>query len=773
MVTLEHRHIRLTSPPGEDVLFFRRMIKTEQLGRMFEMEVECISNDHHIALKDVLGKPMTVEIDLAEGIRYFHGFVSKFSYLGHFEGFAHYKATLRPWLWFLTRKQDSRIFQEKTVPDILEEVFKEINGFSEFERKLYGNYRTWEYCVQYRETDFNFVSRLMEQEGIYYYFKHEKDEHTVVLSDGYASHGPYPGFDKLLYYPPEEEYRRKEDHIWEWRIAEEVQSGRVVLDDFDFIKPSADLRTTSAISARQHPYADMEVFDYPGLYTETDDGDTYARVRMDEHNAQYERLHGEGNARGLAVGHLFDLEALSAPDWREEQNREYLITAATHVLRLEDSFEEGGQKDSYVCRFEAIHSQVDFRPPRVTPKPIVPGPQTAFVVGKEGEEIWTDKYGRVKVHFHWDRYGSYDDQASCWIRVAQIWADKKWGGMFIPRIGQEVIVDFLEGDPDRPIITGRVYNNQAMPPYGLPDNQTISTIKTLSSKGGGNFNELRFEDKKGEEQVFVHAAKNQDIRVKNDRFETIEHDRHLMVQNDKFEKVDHDRSEVVTNDHMEEIGNDRHLKVTSKQAIEVGASYSLTVTGDVIEVFKSGHSEQTTNDYYLKAMKVVIEGMTNLTLKVGGSYVVISPAGVDIQGPMVKINSGGAPGVGQALSAVLPAAPEEAFGADTADPGEMVKIKEEQRKTKSGKYGSTPAKLHKAPQNQEEKEKKPSWIEIELVDEDDNPVPGEGYKITLPDGTTVASGTLDDKGFARVDGIEPGSCQITFPKLDKDTWGKA
>jgi type VI secretion system secreted protein VgrG len=329
--------------------------------------------------------------------------------------------------------------------------------------------------------------------------------------------------------------------------------------------------------------------------------------------------------------------------------------------------------------------------------------------------------------------------------------------MYIPRIGQEVIVEFLEGDPDQPIITGRVYNGQAMPPYTLPDNKTMSTLKSDSSKGSQGFNEIRFEDNKGSEQLFIHAEKNLDIRVKNDRFETISNNRHLHVEKDKFEHVDNNRDEKVDADHKEEIGKDRHLKITGKEAKEVGGSQSLTVTGDVIEAFRANHSEQVANAYYLKGMNLVIEGMTNLTLKVGGNFVVLDPAGVYINGTMVMVNSGGAPGAGSAGSAVAPAAITAALDADRADPGEVDEAKQ------AAVAASAQTRPHR-PQEQST-----SWIEIEMVGEDNKPIPGEKYKITLPDGTT-AEGTLDDKGFARVDGIDQGNCQITFPNLDQDAW---
>jgi type VI secretion system secreted protein VgrG len=394
----------------------------------------------------------------------------------------------------------------------------------------------------------------------------------------------------------------------------------------------------------------------------------------------------------------------------------------------------------------------------------------------------------VKVQFHWDRYGKADENASCWVRVAQAWAGKKWGFITLPRIGQEVIVEFEEGDPDRPIVTGRVYNGDSKPPYDLPGSATMSTWKSMSSKGGGGFNEIRFEDKKDEEQVFIHAQKNFDLRVKNDRFETIEHNDHLIVKTDKHEHVENNRSEVVDKDHKEKVGGDRHLAVCGKQAVQVGGSHSFVVKGDVIDVFKANHSEQVTGDRYLKASNIVVEAQT-ISFASGGNYITIDSSGISIIGSKVTIQGGtvlintapGSPaGMFTPTEPVPPAAPVQAEEADKADPGEMAQIKKEQLEHKEGKYGKSPVKPFKAQQQggaadngadgDNAQPKKLSWIEIELVDEADKPVPGEPYCITLPDGQTVAEGTLDEKGFARVDGIEPGMCRVTFPQLDEPLW---
>jgi type VI secretion system secreted protein VgrG len=407
------------------------------------------------------------------------------------------------------------------------------------------------------------------------------------------------------------------------------------------------------------------------------------------------------------------------------------------------------------------------------------GTQTAIVVGPAGEEIHVDKYGRVKVQFHWDREGKYDEHSSCWVRVSQPVAGKGWGAMWIPRIGQEVIVDFLDGDPDRPIITGRVYNAESMPPYTLPDEKTKSTLKSYSSKGGGGFNEIRFEDKKGSEQFFVHAEKEMDIRVKNDRREWIGRDRHLVVKRDKKELIERDQQTIIKRDLVEEIKRDHHLKVSGKQAIEVGGSQSLKVSQNVGEKFDMNHSEEVGMNYYLKAgINAVIEAGVGLTIKAGSNFITLSPAGIMITGsPLVLINSGGAALPGTPGQLVPPTAAAEAEIADTANPGSKEPTYRNQRQAAlaglSPEAASAAQSAANAPSHDptaEESKEKKSWIEIELVDDKGKPVPGEKYRVTLPDGTTIDEGTLDEKGFKRIDGIDPGTCKITFPNLDKDAW---
>jgi len=623
--TQVHRKAALATPLGDDKLLFRVLRGTDTLSRLFSYEVDAFSENGPVDPEQLLGQNATVRYETRHGTRYYNGFISQVRLLESVGSMAQYRLTLVPWLWFLTRAADCRIFQSKSVPDIIRDVFQGKN-FSDFKLSLAGSYPSRDYTVQYRETDFNFVSRLMEQEGIYYYFEHENGKHTMVLTDAAQPPSPCPLANSVLYQPPGPVVRQ--EHLQVWSIQHAVQTGHYALTDYNFIKPHDNLLTKRQ-SQHTHPGSDLEIFDYPGDYDKTGDGDRYVRVRLEEVQADYETYSGSGDTAYMALGHTFKL--VGHPD-KAMGSKEFLITSLSHEIHLDEyvAGRAGGTGLQYRCSLTALDSQTPFVPARVTPRPVIQGPQTAFVVGPAGEEIWTDEHARVKVLFHWDYLAAADEKASCWVRVSQVWAGKQWGGMFIPRVGQEVIVEFLEGDPDRPLITGRVYNGDATPPYALPDHKTMTTLKSLSSKGGGGFNEIRFEDKKGEEQIFIHGEKNIDIRIKERRFENIGKSRHLDVGTNKYEHVGNKRHETVDNDHIEEIKNDRNLKVGGKEAKEVVGSQSLKVTGAVAEEFKDSHSEVTTKDYFLQADNIVIEGKTHITIKVGKNAIVIEKSGISI-----------------------------------------------------------------------------------------------------------------------------------------------
>jgi len=562
----QKRSLSVSTPLGEDVLLLRGMTATEELGRLFDYELELISDSIDIYHEDLLGQSLTVRLSLLNGQqRYFNGIVNRFSQLGFDGALAVYRATLVPWTWFLTRTADCRIFQEQTVPDIIKAIFRE-HGYTDFEERLSGSYRQWVYCVQYRETDFNFISRLMEQEGIYYYFTHEDGKHKLILADSYSAHGPAPGADEIPYYPPDATALRERDHINDWSVAQAVQPGAFAHTDFDFTAPRKSLLAKRS-NPKAHEHAELEVYDYPGEYVETGDGESYARVRLEELHAGYETVRAEGNARALAMGHLFSLTNYP----RDDQNREYLIVSADYRLRS-DVFGSSADLpggDVFHCSFTAMDAHTAFRPSRITPKPVVQGPQTAIVVGQAGEEIWTDQYGRVKVQFHWDRYGKSDENSSCWVRVSHPWAGKSWGAVAIPRIGQEVIVDFLEGDPDRPIITGRVYNGDQMPPYGLPAGAVVSGLKSNSTKGGGGYNEYVMDDTKGNELIREHGQFDKDSTIENDLREHVLHDRSRDVTNNETVLIGVDRTETVGSNETTTIGANRTENVGQNESVTV------------------------------------------------------------------------------------------------------------------------------------------------------------------------------------------------------------
>jgi len=642
--TQEKRLIAIETSLGADVLLLKSLAGREAISRLYSFSVELLSEKSSISFDDIVGQRVAISVTQAnDAKRYINGFVSRFSQIGADERFTEYHAEVVPWLWFLTRTAACRIFQNMTVPDIVSKVFKDF-GFNDFKNSLQGTYEKWDYCVQYRETAFNFVSRLMEQEGIFYFFEHEKDKHTLVLADRPSTH-------KLC---PEQPKGRLDytagallqgDVVHDWHLEQEFRTGKYSLKDYNFETPSANLEVKEPSIISVDGNSRYEIYDYPGEYEKKGDGETIAKTRMQEEETTHLLASGSSDCRGFIAGYRFDLEGHS----RKDMNKSYVLLEVHHSASVGESYSAEPSKDGeqYANSFTCIPHSVPFRPARITPKPFVQGPQTAVVVGKSGEEIWVDKYGRVKVQFHWDREGKKDENSSSWVRVSQPWAGKNWGAVWIPRIGQEVIVDFLEGDPDQPIITGRVYNAEQMPPYTLPDNQTRSTFMSRSSKSGGssNYNEVRFEDKKGSEQIFINAEKDMDLRVENDSREFVGNDRSLIVKGNQKEKVE--------GDLHGETGGNRNEKV--------GQSMSLQVGQNLQEKSGQNFAHEAGMEIHLKAgMNVVIEAGMELTIKAGGNFVNIGPAGVAISGTMVLINSGGAAGSGSGSSPQDPQKPEEA-----------------------------------------------------------------------------------------------------------------
>ena len=664
--TQENRLIAIETPLGKDVLLLQGFTGHEAISRLFSFQAELLSSNNSIKFADIVGARVTLRVSLADGgERYFNGFVSRFGQSGSDVRFTHYQMEIVPWLWFLTRNADCRIFQNMTIPDIVQQVFKD-RGFTDFKNSLTGAFETREYCVQYRETDFNFVSRLMEQYGIFYYFEHQKNKHTLVLGNSPTAHQPCPHQAKARYSTTVGSWD-EEDVVSGWNMQQELRTGKYSLTDYNFETPSTNLLSSDPTVFSVDGNPNYEIYDYPGIYLAKSQGDKLTKIRMQEEETSHLVATGTGVCRAFTSGYKFNL----LEHFRKDMNEEYVLTEIQHMASAAQSYtiSDATPEDQYTNHFTCMPASVPYRPPRITPKPFVQGPQPALVVGKSGEEIWVDKYGRVVVQFYWDRIGKDNEKSSCWVRVSQPWAGKNWGAMWIPRIGQEVIVSFLEGDPDRPLITGRVYNAEQMPPYTLPDHQTVSTCKSRSSKGGGtdNFNEIRFEDKKGSEQVFINAEKDMDLRVENDSREYVGANRNLIVKTNQQEKVEGDKSLHVVGNHLEKIDSDMSLQVGGDQSEKVGGGYSLQVGQAIDEKVGTKRATDAGQEIHLKAgMKVIIEAGVQVSLKGPGGFVDVGPAGVTIQGTMVLINSGGSAGSGSGAS---PKDPKDPKDPDQADDG--------------------------------------------------------------------------------------------------------
>lgn len=565
------RLVDVVTPLGE-ALWFRQMTGTEAMSSLFEFDVTFHSKQSGLSAKSMLGKDVTLKIETEGGqaVRHFNGICTRFGGGGREGEHLLYTAKLRSWLWLASRRSDCKIFQFKKVPDIISEVLEKY-GFP-LTVKLKKSYREWDYCVQYQETDLNFVMRLMENEGIYFYFEHAEGSHTLVLADDMSCHAPLPGKPSIKYLGLDAETVANEEHFNSWQVLEEVNSGEYITDDYDFEKPRGDLKTKRK-NPMGHSHDAWERYIWPGGYVDYGDGENYSGVRLESLEVEHERTQGRTTVRTMAPGYLFNLERCP----RADQNREYLSVAVTYFFRDNPRMSAGGggtgDSDWHIL-VTAQPSVIPYRPQLLTPKPLTSGPQTAVVVGPAGEEIYTDKYGRVKVQFFWDRYGKKDENSSCWIRVSHPWAGEKWGFVHVPRMKQEVIVDFIGGDPDHPVITGCVYNADQMPPYALPDNKTASGIKSRSTKGGGatDFNEIRMEDSKGKEQLYVHAQRNLDAVVEESESRVVAVDRNSRIgQND---------SRFVVKDDKHVVGANQAVQVQVNQSTAVGGNQDVSVKGD-------------------------------------------------------------------------------------------------------------------------------------------------------------------------------------------------
>jgi len=694
----ENRPISINTPLGENELLLSTFKGTEEISNLFVFELSMLSENHNINFENIIGKSVTVSIVLADGSRrYYNGIINTFTQgrgggdKGEDTIFSYYSAIMVPWLWLLTRTYDSRIFQQLSTPEIIEQIFSE-NGFNDYKIQLHDQYEKREYCVQYRETDFNFISRLLEDEGIYYYFEHTDSKHTLIIADAPEENKPCPNQDSAIYRVKANNWI-EEDVVTSLEKKEEIQPGKYTLNDYNFEIPDTDLKVETP-SIRQLGPTEREIYDYPGVYDKRDIGEKYSNIRMQEQEAFITTIIGSSQCRSFTSGYRFALKDF----YREDMNnKSFVLTSITHRVHQNYLPDKKGTfklgEPVYTNYFTAIPSETPYRPKRKTPKPFIKGSQTAIVVGPPGEEIYTDKYGRVKVQFHWDREGTKDENSSCWIRVSNIWAGAGFGGINIPRVNQEVIVDFLEGNPDKPIITGRVYHGTNLPPYDLPGEKTKSTIKSNSYPEGGGYNEIRFEDKKGEEEYYTHAEKNQNeivknclstsvgfdqtVSVGNNRSISVEKDEYVNIKENRKKKVEQNEDNLIVCDRMETVEGSRHIMVKSDQFTKIDGDNSYHVGGSYKEKTDGVYSIQASNNYqkadlnhaveagqeiHFKAgMKIIIEAGMEITIKAGANFIKLDPTGISIVGvPMAKINSGGMAGQGSGCSPESPSPPTEA-----------------------------------------------------------------------------------------------------------------
>jgi type VI secretion system secreted protein VgrG len=601
--------LQVSTPLGPNKLLLRALRGEEYISGLFQFNLEMVSEDSALDFQAIIGKSVTVTLNLADDTKhYFNGIVGRFIQEETNARLTRYHAEIHPWLWLLTKTADCRIFQNQSVPEIMKTIFSDL-GFSDFRDALTRTYDKREYCVQYNETAFNFVSRLMEDEGIFYFFEHKDGVHTLVLGDDADVHQTCPGLEQNAVRFKQSLVDHTQDlAITRCLLEEQVVSDKCALEDFNFETPNTDLIV-------EEGEGKLRVYEYPGGFLSKSTGEGRTKIRLDAVEQPKKLIKGEGFVRAFTAGHKFTLK----DHYRADVNQDYVLRSVVHAVTQE----------TYTNSFEAFPASVVFRPSRATPGPIISGTQTAKVVGKSGEEIWTDKYGRIKVQFHWDQKGKNDETSSCWVRVDYGWAGKNWGGIFLPRIGQEVVVSYLEGNPDCPLVTGAVYNAEQTVPYTLPDEQTKSTVKTNTSKGGNGFNEIRFEDKKDSEELYFHAQKDQNI--------VVEHDRTKKVLNNETNTIKKDRSTTIEegNDTYVVAKGNRTFQVnTGNETYEVKGTREVTVTGDETHTDKANFTQKVTGNYELK-----VTG--NLTIDVTGSVTIKSGQSMTHEAQMSMTNKAG------------------------------------------------------------------------------------------------------------------------------------
>ncbi len=645
-LTQDSRLISITDfSLGKDTFLLTGFQGDEYISKIFTFQIEVLSENHEVKADDIVGKTATVTIQ-NEQKRKFNGYISQF-WQGEPEAhnLRRYKMVMVPWLWFLQKTNNHRIFQEMNSKEIISQIFNDL-GFSDFVFKASGGKKR-EYCIQHNESDFDFVSRLLEEEGIAYYFKHEDSKHVLQLVDQKNAYETCP--ENNLEYS---KGNNPEAQLQSWQHFSEFRKGQWSLNDYNFKEPDNDLQAVAKTTSKFAKNKKFEHYEYPGLY-ETTFGSDLVKIRLDAEEACRDMVEASSDCSSFYAGGRFTVKKHST----KSEKGEYIIVGIHHQAH-DDSYYSGQNGDAgYGNTFTCIPSDVHFRPLQEHQRPVMRGPQSAVVVGPSGEEIYIDEHGRVKVQFIWDREGKMDENSSCWIRVAQSWAGNQWGSSFIPRIGHEVIVNFLDGDPDRPLIMGSVYNGKNKPPY---PSKTQSGIKTRSTKNGNaqNYNELRFEDKKGGEQIYIHAEKDMDTQVENNETLTVDNDRTKSVKHDENSKIDNDRNKTVGKNqsesigknktidvgenHSETIGKNIDINIGENHTESIGKNMTISVTKDLKETVDGKYVENVTKEYGLSAKTITMQADDKITLKTGSAQIVMKSNGdITISGNKINVKGSG------------------------------------------------------------------------------------------------------------------------------------
>jgi type VI secretion system secreted protein VgrG len=594
----------LLSPQNRRLFKFNNLANPEQqlliesfkgregLSQAYSFELLLVCEDSGVELKSMMGQLVTIEIELATGApRYLAGYLTRFASIGSDGGMARYTATLNPWFSMLKNRFDTRIFQGNTVEEVVTQVFALCPAFSRHEFRLTKPQKRYTYITQYRETDFNFVQRLLEEEGMFYYFEHTAEGHTMIICDDSSTLVPLPEQPQIRFHTAS--VTETADSITQWSGNRQLQSGKIAVQTFDYRQPKNRLPVTMNSLNKQGDVENFEIYDFPGQYTHGtyDEGEALVRLRVEALELKGKSFSGASNCRAMKPGYTFELLQHYDHDQGSAEDRQFLLMGVEsegHNNYL------NGHPASYYNTFTCVRKKIPFRPQLSTPRPTIPGPQTAIIVGPPGEEIFTDELGRVKIQFHWDRNGQYNDHSSCWVRVAQSGASGGFGSIQIPRVGDEVVVVFLDGNPDRPLVMGSLYNSQNTPPWSLPANKTQSGFLTRSTKGkGANANFFRFEDKAGAEQIIMHAERNLDTEIEVDESHTVGGNRKIKVDGKHSETIKLETSIAVEEGSYFVTVDKGEVKINAATSItlEVGASKlvmksdgTITLSGNVVDV---------------------------------------------------------------------------------------------------------------------------------------------------------------------------------------------